>query len=136
MNDIIEKTHQFKSPIEKVWKAISIAEEISAWFIQADFKAQPGYRYTFTHEKTVINGEVIKANPVYELVYTWIVSGTGIETTVSWRLEENERGTLLTLTHSGISKYPGETAVMMFTNFEGGWNMCIGNLDEYLTKQS
>ncbi len=133
MNDKITKTHQFRSPIGKVWDAISLAEEISAWFIKADFKAEAGYKYTFTHEQTVIKGEVLKANPVYELVYTWVVSGTDAETVVSWKLEENNDGTFLTLEHSGISNYPGETAVMMFNNFKGGWNSCVENLEKYLT---
>jgi len=133
MNDKIVKTHQFQSPIGKVWDAISLAEEISAWFIKADFKAETGYQYTFTHEQTVIKGEVLKANPVYELVYTWVVSGTDVETVVSWKLEEKDEGTFLTLEHSGISNYPGETAVVMFNNFKGGWNSCVENLEKYLS---
>jgi len=133
MNDKIVKTHQFQSPIGKVWDAISLAEEISAWFIKADFKAETGYQYTFTHEQTVIKGEILKANPVYELVYTWVVSGTDVETVVSWKLEEKDEGTFLTLEHSGISNYPGETAVVMFNNFKGGWNSCVENLEKYLS---
>jgi uncharacterized protein YndB with AHSA1/START domain len=135
MNDKIVKKHQFKHPIGKVWKAISVAEEISAWFIQADFKPEVGFSYTFTHEQTKITGEVLKANPVHELVYTWVVSGTEVITTVSWKLEENTEGTLLTLEHAGISGYPGETAVVMFNNYEGGWNACVENLEKHLTEK-
>ena len=135
MNDKITKTHQFQSPINKVWDAISLAEEISTWFIKADFKAEAGYKYTFTHEQTVIKGEVLKANPVHELVYTWVVSGTEVETVVSWKLEEKNEGTFLTLEHSGIRNYPGDTAVMMFNNFKGGWNSCVENLEKYLSKK-
>lgn len=135
MQDKISKQHQFKYPINDVWKAISEAEEITKWFIQADFKPQTGYKYTFTHEQTKISGKVLKANPVYELIYTWIVGGTEVETVVSWLLEENKEGTLLTLEHSGISNYAGDTAVAMFTNFEGGWNSCIDNLTIYLSEK-
>jgi uncharacterized protein YndB with AHSA1/START domain len=91
-----------------------------------------GYQYTFTHQETVITGEVVTANPVYELVYTWIIRGTEAVTTVSWKLVENDQGTLLTLEHSGISNYPGNTAVVMFENFRGGWNTCIRDLEKYL----
>lgn len=132
MNDKIIKTHQFDSPINKVWDAISIAEEISKWFIQADFVATVGYEYTFTHDQTVIFGKVLKVNPLYELVYTWIVKGTDVVTTVSWKLAEKENGTYLILEHSGISNYPSETAIIMFNNFEGGWETCIQNLNHYL----
>ncbi|NND33310.1 MAG: SRPBCC domain-containing protein [Saprospiraceae bacterium] len=132
MEDKIIKQHQFASPIGVVWTAISEAEQISTWFIQADFRAEQGYRYTFTHEQTEIHGEVMVANPVYELTYSWIVKGTEVVTMVSWRLEENSEGTLLTLEHSGISKYPGETAIMMFQNYEGGWISCLKDLDVHL----
>ncbi|MCI5056661.1 MAG: SRPBCC domain-containing protein [Flavobacteriales bacterium] len=138
MKDLIQKEHQFSHPIGDVWNAISKAEEISKWFIPADFKAEPGYAYKFSHTDensgncTNITGKVLEANPVNRLVYTWMVEGMDIETTVTWNLEENDKGTLLTLEHSGISNFPGETAVKMFESFDGGWNNCIVELDKYL----
>jgi uncharacterized protein YndB with AHSA1/START domain len=132
MTDTITKTHQFDSPIAKVWEAITVADKISDWFIKADFKAEKGYKYTFTHQQTIITGEVLKARPVYDLVYTWIVGNTNVQTIVSWKLEETETGTLLTLEHSGISKYPTDTAIAMFDSFKTGWSNCITNLHSYL----
>ncbi len=133
MKDVIKKEKHYNHPITEVWNAISKAEQISAWFIKADFKAEKGYHYTFVHEDTTINGTVVKVNPVTELVYTWIVGGTGIETTVSWKLEEKTSGTLLTLEHSGISNYPSEEmSATMFTNFSGGWVACIESLENHL----
>lgn len=136
MKDVITKEHVFNHAIDKVWNAITKSEEISAWFIQADFKAEKGYKYTFTAEPnekgcTVISGEVKNASP-YLLVYTWIVGDTKTETTVSWALETTTNGTKLTLEHSGISDYGGETAVAMFENFNGGWTNCINGLENYL----
>ncbi|MBC3758170.1 SRPBCC domain-containing protein [Hyunsoonleella sp. SJ7] len=136
MKDVIKKEVLFNHAIEKVWDAISKAEEISTWFIRADFKAEKGYKYTFTAEPnekgcTVISGEVKNANP-YTLVYTWIVADTKVETTVKWDLETVEQGTKLTLEHSGISNYAGETAVAMFESFNGGWDNCINGLTSYL----
>ncbi|RKE98482.1 SRPBCC family protein [Ichthyenterobacterium magnum] len=136
MNDTISKEKVFNHPIEKVWDAISKAEEISAWFIKADFKAEQGYNYTFTSEPnekgcTTISGEVKNANP-YVLIYTWIVADTKVETTVSWTLESVEGGTKLHLEHSGISNYSGETAIAMFESFNGGWDNCISELSSYL----
>ncbi len=133
MKDIIRKEHQYQADIADVWNAISHAEEISAWFIEADFKAEVGYHYTFTHENTVINGKVLEVDPVYNLVYTWEIKGTGVETTVKWQLEENERGTLLRLEHSGISNYPTEEMIdKMFNSFSGGWDSCITSLAKHL----
>jgi uncharacterized protein YndB with AHSA1/START domain len=136
MNDTITKEKVFNHPIEKVWNAISKAEEISTWFIKADFKAEKGYQYTFTsavNEKgcTTITGTVKEATP-YVLVYTWIVADTEVETTVTWTLETVAEGTKLHLEHLGISNYAGDTAIAMFESFNGGWNSCIDQLTDYL----
>ena len=137
MKDVIRKEQQINFPIKEVWNAISTAKEISTWFIQADFKAEVGYEYTFTHESTQIKGHVLEASPFHTLIYTWIVGGTGVETTVKWKLEENTNGTLLKLEHSGISNYPTEEmATNMFSSFENGWGSCIVNLTKYLSNQN
>ncbi len=135
MNDTIRKEKLFDQSIDKIWNAISKAEEISTWFIPADFKAEVGYKYTFTAPKedncTKIMGEVKSAAP-YKLVYSWIVENTDIETIVSWVLEKVGDKTQLILEHSGISNYPDETAISMFNSFNGGWNNCMKQLDKYL----
>ncbi|GAB1856171.1 hypothetical protein MHTCC0001_10060 [Flavobacteriaceae bacterium MHTCC 0001] len=136
MKDVIKKEVVFKHTIDKVWSAITKADEISTWFIPADFKAQKGYKYLFTsppNEKgcTTIGGEIIEANP-YTLIYTWIVGGTETETTVKWDLVTIPEGTKLILEHSGISNYEGETAIAMFESFNGGWDNCIEGLENYL----
>jgi len=136
MKDIIKKETLLNHSIDTVWNAISKAEEISTWFIKADFKAEEGYKYTFTSEPnekgcTVISGEVKKSTP-YTLIYTWIVADTEVETTVKWELESTENGTKLYLEHSGITNYAGDTAVAMFESFNGGWDNCINGLTEYL----
>lgn len=138
MKDSIIKEKIFSHPIDKVWDAISKAEEISTWFIQADFKAEKGYQYTFHSEPnekgcTTISGTVKEANP-YVLVYTWIVANTEVETIVIWKLESVPEGTKLHLEHSGISNYAGDTAIEMFESFNGGWEGCINQLTDYLKK--
>ena len=138
MKDVIVKEQIFNHPINKVWDAISKQEEISTWFIKADFKAVKGYQYTFTAspaENCVpITGEVKEADP-YVLSYTWIVQDTEAETLVTWKLEEVEGGTKLHLEHSGISGYKGDTAVQMFNSFNGGWDNCMNELSTYLRKE-
>jgi uncharacterized protein YndB with AHSA1/START domain len=134
MNDIITKEITFNYSIDSVWNAITKAEEISKWFLQADFKAEKGYHYTFNssaEDCSPIIGEVLSANP-YVLVYTWIVKKVPETTTVTWTLEATEQGTKLLLTHSGISNYAGETAIEMFNSFNRGWDNCIHGLTDYL----
>lgn len=137
MKDVIKKEQIIRHSIETVWKAITNQEEISTWFIKADFKAEQGYKYTFTAPKEQncpqITGVVKKATP-YTLIYTWVVANTDIETTVKWQLEKVEEGTKLYLEHSGISNYKGETAVAMFNSFNEGWDNCISGLLNYVKK--
>lgn len=138
MKDAIIKEQIFNHAIDKVWNAISVGEEISTWFINADFKPEPGYQYTFTagEEKgcTQITGIVKEANP-YTLIYTWMVENTDVETTVKWTLESVAGKTKLVLEHSGISKYTDDTAITMFGHFSAGWDNCVNLLTEYLTKE-
>lgn len=139
MNDVIKKETILNHDIDVVWNAITKAEEISTWFIPADFKAEKGYKYTFTSPPnnkgcTVISGEVKNANP-YVLIYTWIVGDTKVETTVKWELEATSNGTKLYLEHSDISNYEGETIVAMFESFNGGWDNCISGLTSYLKQE-
>jgi len=136
MNDLITKEKVFPHPIDKVWNAISKAEEISAWFIQADFKAEKGYHYTFTSKPnedgcTTITGIVKEASP-YVLAYTWVVENTTVETMVTWTLETVTEGTKLQLKHSGVSHYKGDTAIAMFESFNDGWESCMRSLAKYL----
>ncbi|MEM6829684.1 MAG: SRPBCC domain-containing protein [Bacteroidota bacterium] len=135
MKDAITKEKMYPHPIEKVWKAISEAAELSAWFVQADFKAEVGYHYTFKAlgEEVCpsITGEVKEATP-YTLIYTWVAGDTEVETLVKWVLEEVDGKTKLKLEHSGISAYDGDTAVKMFESFNGGWDNCIAELNNYL----
>ena len=137
MKDVIIKEQIFNHSIDKVWNAISKAEEISTWFIKADFKAEPGFKYSFKSDGencTEINGVIKEANP-YTLVYSWIVQNTNVETIVKWQLEKTENGTKLYLEHSGIANYPGDTAVTMFNSFKGGWDNCVSELSKYLTQE-
>jgi len=138
MKDSIVKEAMFDHPIDTVWKAISEADEISTWFIQADFKAEKGYQYTFTASEEkgclTITGEVLEATP-YALAYTWVVQDTDIITTVKWMLDSKDGQTSLQLEHSGISNYPGESAIAFFESFNGGWDDCVSQLSKHLMKE-
>lgn len=138
MNDVIKKEHVFAHPIQKVWDAISKAEEISKWFLKTDFKAEKGFKYTFQSsgeaDCTQITGEVRSADP-YTLIYTWIVKDTNVETVVCWKLEETDGGTKLYLKHSGISNYPENSAVTFFNSFDSGWEHCVNDLKSFLKEE-
>jgi uncharacterized protein YndB with AHSA1/START domain len=127
----VELEHVYAHKIDRVWRAISDEQEISAWFIKADFKAIVGYHYTFTHETTTITGEVVTAAEPNELAYTWNIGGMDAESTVTWKLESVTEGTRLVLTHTGIESY-GDSAAQMFGAFKKGWETCMSDLGSFL----
>ncbi len=135
MNDIITKEVTLTSDIDTIWKAISVGEEISKWFLTADFNPTKGYKYTFKSPEgdcDPIVGEVLNATP-YTLIYTWIIKGTDTVTTVEWNLEKLPNGTKLRLTHSGIANYGNDSAIKMYESFNGGWDNCINLLSTHLS---
>lgn len=133
-DNVIVKEAFFPHPIGKVWSAISNADQISQWFIKADFKPDVGYEYTFTHEQTVVKGKVLEADPVTNLLYTWTVCGTEPElnTEVRWSLEEKTDGTKLTITHTGFESYDKNSVAAFFSATEKGWDAVMVELAGYL----
>lgn len=132
--DVLTKERSYPHPIAVVWRALTLAEELSAWFVQADFKAEVGYRYTFTRGETKVLGEVIEVDAPHRLSYTWTVGDPNIVTTVRWRLKEQGASTLVSLEHSGISGYPSaDLAATMFGHFEHGWEDCFAQLQRHLS---
>ncbi|NNF03183.1 MAG: hypothetical protein HKN17_01850 [Rhodothermales bacterium] len=130
-NDSIELEQHYPHSIDDVWLAISEADRISTWFIQADFAAKVGYAYTFTHESTTVTGKVLEVEPPRRLVYTWIVGDTGVETIVSWTLTASNDGTLLRIEHTGFERY-ADTAPVMIKSSTGGWTAVATELMKYL----
>lgn len=127
----IEMEHHYPHPIDRVWRAISDQDAISKWFIQADFLAQAGYHYTFTHEATTVTGQVLEVEPPTRLVYTWIVGKTTARTVVEWLLTPTETGTKLRIVHEGFENY-ADSAASMFTSSVKGWQAVINELAAYL----
>jgi len=53
------------------------------------------------------SGEYIEVDPPRLLIYSWVASWTGaLTTTVRWELNPANNGTLLRLSHSGLSAHP------------------------------
>ncbi len=134
MKDAIIKEQIFNGPIDTVWQAITVAEEMSIWLEPTNFKAIKGFRYVINakaNDCPPIVGEVIEADP-YTLVYSWIIEANPVRTLVKWVLEEVEGGTKVYLEHSGIANYSGEDAIAMFESFSGGWEKCFNGITKHL----
>lgn len=119
-------TRRFDHPPEAVWRALTEAEDLAAWF-PADIAGgwEPGAQLVFTFhdaeeaaevlevdEAPVLHGEVIAFEPHTRLEYTWD------EDTLRFDLEPDGDGTLLrlTVTFDEIGKAARDAA---------GWHACL-----------
>jgi len=102
---------EIKSPIERVWNALTDSATLSRWmlFKTNDFKPVVGHTFQFRDApgfEGAIDCEVIEVDEPYRLVYSWATSGQDDvphETTVTWTLKATDGGaTQLHLEQSGF----------------------------------
>lgn len=106
---VIERTLELDAPIERVWKAISEADELARWFPdRAEFSATPGHVGRFSWDE---HGEgavvVVDVDPPHRLSWRWQSSMERsfdeYSTLVEWTLTPREDGgTTLHLRESGF----------------------------------
>ena len=136
---IIERV--FDTPAHVLWKAITDKNEMKEWFFDVkEFKAEPGYRFSFSGGK---DGrvyqhlcEVVEVIPYKKLSYTWKYEGYEGISKVIFELSEEDGKTRLKLTHEGLETFPAATNPdLAKENFIGGWTAIIGtSLPEYIVK--
>ena len=128
---VITRTITLSSPVERVWRAISEAEEIAGWFPSKEAELdslEPGGKGILTWTDYGSFPIVVEAvDPPTYLAWTWGHETDEQPTTlVEWRLEPTADGTLLTVTESGI-KTPAH-----FAENSQGWDEELGELVDYL----
>ena len=111
MSETVVLDVELKSPIERVWHALTDSATLSKWmlFKSNDFRPVAGHAFQFREAPGwtgVVNCEVIEVDKPHRLSYTW-VSGGGSNpqhsTVVTWTLTEAEGGvTRLHLEQSGF----------------------------------
>jgi uncharacterized protein YndB with AHSA1/START domain len=111
---------------ERVWRAISDANELSRWLMTTDFKPVVGERYTMKAKPSpgfdgVITGEILEANPPNRLVYSWN-GGPLKNTLVSWTLTPRGTGTQVKLEHKG---FRGPAALAVSVVLGMGWKSLL-----------
>jgi uncharacterized protein YndB with AHSA1/START domain len=138
---IIERL--FNVPVTIVWNAISDKEEMKKWYFDlAEFKAVPGFKFSFTGgspegRQYLHLCEIQEALEKKKLSYTWRYEGYPGISLVSFELADQESNTILKLTHSAIESFGNENSDFAKENFVTGWNHIINvSLKDYLEKSS
>lgn len=112
-------------PPEKVWRALTDAELLARWLMPNDLKPIVGHRFTFRTEPRprqgfdgIVHCEVLAVEPRRLLRIAW--RGGRLDTTVTWTLTPEGRGTRLLLEHAGFD--PDDPIQRQaFTIMGGGW---------------
>jgi uncharacterized protein YndB with AHSA1/START domain len=129
---------ELAAPPEQVFRALA-SKEVIAWWVRAGvFDTREwagelcvGGRWRASGvargQHYAIEGEFLKIDPPRQLVHTWHLVGTpNASTTVTYDLEPLDRGTRLTLRHTGF------TSAETCTNTAIGWETSFEQLAESL----
>ena len=119
---------QFKSPINKVWGALTNSETLAKWVMENNFKPVVGYKCQFRNEAIglVVESEVLEVDEPTKLSYTWV--GGPIDTIVTWTLKQEGETTHLHLEHSGFEA-DNKAA---FNGAKYGWASMVDELNKLL----
>ncbi|MGN8647349.1 SRPBCC family protein [Gracilibacillus sp. HCP3S3_G5_1] len=118
---------QFKSPINKVWDALTNADTLAQWVMENNFKPIVGYKCQFRNEDIdlVVDCEVLVVEEPYKLAYTWV--GGPINTIVTWTLKHEDGITYLYLEQTGFEKED-----FAFNGAKYGWTDKVEKLKKVL----
>lgn len=147
--DRIERSIVINAPRERVWRALTNAEEFGTWF-GPDLKG-----HTFTegqhvrvrnsgcgHEDTWFDIIVERIEPRNLFSYRWHpyttdpnVDYTQEERTlVTFTLEDTaDNGTLLTVVESGFDKLPANRRLEAFPMHSQGWDAQLDNVSKHVS---
>lgn len=129
---IVEKL--YNAPIEKVWKAITVKEEMRKWYFDLpEFKAEPGFEFQFYGEgkegaKYLHLCKVIEVIPEQKISYTWRYDNHEGNSLVIFELSREENKTRVKLTHKGIESFKANGPDFAVESFTQGWTELIGTL--------
>ncbi len=111
MTETVVLDFELKSPVDRVWHALTDSATLSKWmmFKSNDFKPVVGHAFQFREAPGwdgVVDCEVTDVDEPHRLAYTWTapgVDGTSQSTVVTFTLSEKQHGiTQLHLEQSGF----------------------------------
>jgi uncharacterized protein YndB with AHSA1/START domain len=156
-SDRIEKEVVLRAPLDRVWKAISDADEFGRWFgVRFDGPFVAGESVTGVITPTTVDEDVARAQephagksdtwqivavePQRRLAFRWhpyaVESGTDYSqeptTLVEFTLEKAAEGVLLRIVESGFDAIPAERRATAFESNSEGWEAQTQLVRKYL----
>lgn len=129
----ITKTVYFAAPPARVWPFLVEMDRLGHWLYPAQADLAEGKDFTLMQGEgdaasRACWGRVLEMRPPHRLRTTFTVNALeGVETVVTYALEEIAGGTRLTLTHEGLGA-AGDRALAQLMAFDDGWDRHLGRL--------
>lgn len=137
MSESVVLDVELKSPIARVWHALTDSATLAKWmlFKLNDFRPVVGHAFQFQEAPGwtgVVDCEVIEVDQPHRLSYTWVSGGESTlqnSTVVTWTLTEADGGvTRLHLEQSGF----GSEAKQEIGGAKYGWMSMLEQLQSLL----
>ena len=124
----ITKTIFLKAPPAHVWTFLTDPDKLAVWFHRGGGEMVVGGEYALLTNSLGKEGDklcwgtVMEMDPPNRLVHSFTHKGLkGVETTVTWELEDVEGGTILHLVHDGWEQL-AEGAFNTAASHDTGWD--------------
>ena len=159
MKDRIEKTILLRAPRQRVWRALTEAEQFGTWFgMKFDKAFAPGATVRARVVGTAVDKEVAQEQAQYadqpfditidriepERLFSFRWHPHAVEpgvdysheptTLVEFTLAEAQGGIMLTVSESGFDKIPLERRAKAFAANDGGWAIVVTLIEKYLAQ--
>jgi uncharacterized protein YndB with AHSA1/START domain len=141
----IDRTIEIKAPPERVWRALTSAAELSAWFqVKIEGEIAPGNEVwmTTTHEQHAgmrFRVRFVEMTPPRRFAWQWCPGAVDPtvdysrepQTTVTFTLEPNAAGTRLSVAETGFDQVALTRRAKVYADNTQGWTEVLGWLQQY-----
>ena len=140
MEKIIKHQFFFPHPKETVWEYLTKPELMEQWLMKNDFQPIVGLDFQFRTNPIpsldfdgIFYCKVLEIVPFKKLSYSW-QSGPGdgkitLDSVVVWKLQPTDKGTELSLEHSGFAK---KENLNFYNGLMHGWVEKLNNIAKLL----
>jgi len=146
----IDRSIDIKAPPERVWRALTTASEVSAWFqVAIDGAIAPGQEVWMTslhpeHAGVRFRVLFVEMTPPHRFVWQWhpgavdptIDYSKEPRTTVTFTLEPIASGTRLSVSETGFEGVALERRAAVYKDNTGGWTEVVTWIQKYVESAS
>lgn len=144
----IDRTIEIDAAPDRVWRALTAADELSAWFqVTIEGEIAPGREVWMTsmhpqHKGVRFRVRIVEMRPPHHFAWEWHPGAVdpGVDysreprTTVSFTLEPSGRGTRLTVSETGFDAIALARRARVYKDNTQGWTEVLVWLRQYAEK--